>query len=346
MLAVQDGRAMVHASHSHARAHAHRPVRPEQTPLRIDQPPPAVDLLHAEIAGGLQLRAGGPTAVAVPVGRARMPGQVLLFLDAALGKLALGADLARPVAMNILPELVDERKHLLARRVGQSRGLALGDNGRHGNGRLGRQRGDEKSHAGNLRGVNASASCQLRRKTAHGKQPLGQGRRLPTAQGNHQPHRVLAHWNDHLGLGRTELLVDRLGGRGSLHVLDTQRDVSRLGRQIADRHPDLAVRLEVPRTSRRANLDARPAFLPLRPHHEPTVGARLRPWFGRVPGRSRATSSSRPARSVGGASAGFEQSAAKRSAVNAKVNVAAPIARLLDTLLVNDFMSMLQPVLS
>jgi hypothetical protein len=49
---------------------------------------------------------------------------------------------------------------------------------------------------------------------------------------------------------------------------------------------------------------------------------------------------------VGGASAGFERSAAKRYAVNAKVNVAAPIARLPDTVLVNDFMSVLQPVLS
>jgi len=93
------------------RANAVDAVGPEKRTVGIDQPPAALEFLHAEESRGLQGRAVQPASVGVPALRPRMFLQVLLLCLAVPPQIVQRLDLSRPLPMTVLPEAVDHGEH-------------------------------------------------------------------------------------------------------------------------------------------------------------------------------------------------------------------------------------------
>ena len=93
-------------------ADAIEPEREKEATFGVDKPPLAGVFLGPEEPRGLELRPVGPPAVLRSPVRPRVALERLDLLASASGEVVLAVRLARPVAMLVLPEAIDEREEL------------------------------------------------------------------------------------------------------------------------------------------------------------------------------------------------------------------------------------------
>jgi hypothetical protein len=159
------------------RADAVDPVRPEQPPCGIDQPPLPLVLLGAKVARCLQLRPGLVAAVSIPVFGAGVVGQVRRLFSETPAEILDGFRLARPVLVDELPEAVDQGEEI--RRVHAEplgSGAAGADVVDLERVDLGRAAHEDKQLV-DVGGVDAAFLGHSAREAAHAKQLFGQLRR-------------------------------------------------------------------------------------------------------------------------------------------------------------------------
>lgn len=80
----------------------------EEAAFGVDEPPFFADFFGAEVAGGFALGAGFPAAVLIPIGGGGFPGEFAGFGFALAGHVFQGSGFARPGAVFVLAEGVDE----------------------------------------------------------------------------------------------------------------------------------------------------------------------------------------------------------------------------------------------
>src|SRR5437764_1483936 len=82
--------------------------REEQVAARCNQPPLAVALNGAEVAGGFELRARRPAAILIAIGQRGLGLQLGLFLVALASEVGFGLQLSSPLSARELAESVDD----------------------------------------------------------------------------------------------------------------------------------------------------------------------------------------------------------------------------------------------
>ena len=93
------------------------PVRPEQIPVRVYQPPFAVDFLRAEVAGCLVLSAAGPTSETVAICGAGLFSEFFLLFFCGFFQFGVGVYFAGPFPEFKLPVFVHEREKFLLAHI-------------------------------------------------------------------------------------------------------------------------------------------------------------------------------------------------------------------------------------
>ena len=257
------------------RTHAVNAVREEQAAVRVDQPPLAADLLGAEEAGGVELRAGQRAAVAVPILRAGLRGEFLRLLLAPGREVGERMRLAGPVLVPVLAERVYERekrigvRHPGGRRRVSAGGADAGDLEEV----VGRRLGHEDEHLRDVRRINRTLPAG-RDRVAHHAEEFSVERIVGcAAQRNLQCAGLAGAERQRAG----EAMVHAVGAR----IIHAAMDGDRLGACVPDFERDLAEGGKVPMPARRRQSDARPGF-PVAGGH---AQGRRRAEFGRRHGR-------------------------------------------------------------
>ena len=105
--------------------HPDHAVRPEKTAVGVYHPPLPIYFLNPELTCCLELRAIGPAAPAVPLGRSRIICQLLFFRNSGLLQILVTVDFTLPVSVHVLSVPVHKREELTPVHLHDSRDSAL-----------------------------------------------------------------------------------------------------------------------------------------------------------------------------------------------------------------------------
>ena len=204
-----------------------------------------------------------------------MRSQVGSFHFQSFPQFAFAVDLALPVAVYELAELVDKREGALRRHQPQRRRNASRHHRSDGDRLLRVRIRHKKLERRDSGAVEAAAPHKLRRRRHQRHHFPRQRGRLLVAKQDHQPHRLLARRYQRLEVDPPSLLGREFRGFVVVHAQDDSH-IARL--QIAHRNRDLGELFEIPRAPFRLHGNARSTRALRGPEDEPAVLA----GFGRA----------------------------------------------------------------